>query len=152
MKNKSISLKEYLNKHPEIKDFSEKINDDVTEITFFKKHKNGFNITVEEANNELILFTETAYHDHFSYDLFETPEKTFEYVFGLVRDLLSKNMRIREIQKNKMPIKVYLEYKQDDKWKEESSIGILSWVVFNPFVQKREIIYTNNILEKRDLN
>jgi len=148
----SITLKNYLNKHPEIKDNFTEINEDFTEITFLKKDKDGFNITVEEGDGELILFTETAYHDHFTHNMFNNKEETFDYVFGLVRDLLSNNMRIREIQKNHMPIKVYLEYNKNGKWEEESSIGILSLVLFNPFAQKKEIIYTNNILPKRNLD
>jgi len=152
LNSNTITLKIYLDKHPEIKEIAGKINDNFTEITFLKKDNNGFDITVEEEYEELILFTETAYHDHFQYDMFDNKEETFDYIFGLIRDLLSNNMRIREIQKNNVPTKVYLEYNKDGKWEEESSIGILSWVILNPFAQKKEIIYTNNILQKRDLD
>ena len=152
MNTNLTTLKTYLDKHPKIKDSFVKINEDFTEITFSKKDKNGFDITVEEENGELILYTETAYHDHFTHEAFENKEETFDYVFGLVRDLLSNNMRIREIQKNNMPIKVYLEYQKNEEWLIESNIGILSWVIFNPFAQKEEIIYTNNTLPKRNLD
>jgi hypothetical protein len=148
----TTTLKTYLDKHPEIKDFTGKINKNFTEITFYKKDKNGFDITIEEDNKELILFTETAYHEHFEYDMFENKEEAFDYVFGLTRDLLSNNMRIREIQKNNMPTKVYLEYNKNNIWEEESSIGILSWTTFNPFAKKKEIIYVNNILPGRELD
>jgi len=147
-----MTLKNYLDKHPEIKDIFSEVNKTFTEITFLKKDKDGFDITVQEEDEELILFTETAYHDHFTYNMFDNKEEVFDYVFGLVRDLLSNNMRIREIQKNHMPIKVYLEYSKNGEWEEESSIGILSLVSFNPFAQKKEIIYTNNILPKRNLD
>jgi hypothetical protein len=148
----TTTLKIYLDKHPEIKDSIGKINKNFTEVTFYKKDKNGFDITIKEDNEELILFTETAYHDHFEYNMFENKKEAFDYVFGLTRDLLSDNMRIREIQKNNMPTKVYLEYKKNHIWEEESSIGILSWTMFNPFSKKKEIIYINNILPSRDLD
>ncbi len=138
-------LKKFLNKQVEILKLNHIWESD-TKIIFLKEEENGFNIIINEYEDEIFLELDNGFHYHYEIQLYESYDEIYQDIFGLVRDLLSNNMRIRVIYKKENPIKWILEYYENNKWKEETVIGSFS---FNFFSKKIEKIYTNNILPPR---
>lgn len=121
---------------------------DNTEIIFKKKDENGFDVIVRLENDIIYLGSEKNYHEHFHIKQFKDIEKTIEFVMGLVRDMLSKNMRIKEISSNGKSYKYLLQQFHKNKWETESSDGLLFW---NYFGKRSERIYSNDILPPREI-
>lgn len=129
------------------KDLVYEWNDNKSEIIFKKNTDEGFDITVSYATNFIYMFTDRGYHKQF--EIVDTLGETLNDIMGMVRDLLSKNMRIREYLTNKKPYKWNLEYFEDKQWKIAGSTTLMFW---NYFGKKSEQIYSNDILPVRDLN
>lgn len=138
-------IKEFIDAHPKILELTHDWNSDF-KITFKKENENGFDISIEEDGDSILLETDNGYHDHIEINNFGSEKEAFTQVFGLVRDLLSNNMRIRVIMKNGKPTKWILEYFDNNKWQEESTMGLLT---LNIFGKKTEQAFSNNILPSR---
>lgn len=125
-------------------------NENSTEITIKKAEQNGFDVTVGMDNDMIYLYTDCGYHDHWHLDQFQGTETALETVFGLVRDLLSENMRIKVMLSNNKPYRWLLQAKEkeEDRWLVESSTGLLLW---NYFGRRSEQIFSNSQLSPRDL-
>jgi len=138
------TIKEILATYPEVK-HTWSIDDDEDHcILDIPKQKNdGFDITVEVFPKEIIIIAAGA---HIHFDLKESYEKLVQSSFGLVRDLLSPNMRIREMLSANRPYKWYIETLHSTKWTVEESNGLFFW---NYFGKKSEKIYQNLILKGR---
>ena len=115
------------------------------EIIFKKKDDNGFNIRVFHDNRFVYVETDTGYHDKF--EINNDIKTTLTDVMGLVRDLLTKSMRIVEILSNNSGRKWLVQSYIDNEWKTEHEVGLLIW---NFFGKKSEKIYFNDILPPRD--
>ena len=122
-----------------------------TTILFRKKGPTGFDIKVNYDTTAQIVSLETdrGYHDHFHIDRFEGPDAGFTTVFGLVRDLLSRNMRIQEVQSNGSPRKWLVQAYREGKWVTKSSMGLLLW---NFFGKRTHTEYQNDALPPRHID
>lgn len=115
------------------------------EILFKKKTDHGFDITIGYHNEKYIyVFTDRGFHDHF--EVIDDFSETLKSVLGLVRDLLSKNMRIKEILAGKTPRKWILQNYIDGQWQDEHIVGSIFW---NYLARKNERIYYNDVLPPR---
>ncbi len=120
--------------------------DNKEEIIFKKKDDNGFDIRVFHDDRFIYIETELGYHDQFKIN--DNIETTLTDVMGLVRDLLSKNMRIVEILSNNNGRKWLVQSFVDNDWQTEHKVGLLIW---NYFGKKSERVYSNDILLAREL-
>ncbi len=141
-------IKIFINANPKILELTHNW-DSNSKITFKKENENGFDITIEDDGDSISLETDNGYHDHFEINNFESEKQALSQVFGLVRDLLSNNMRIRVIMKSGKPTKWILEYFEDNKWQEESIMGLFT---LNIFGKKTEQVFSNDILPSRTFN
>jgi hypothetical protein len=104
----------------------------------------GFPITVEVYPDEIMVIAGRA---HMNLDLDGEADVLAARTLGLVRDLLSPAMRIRERLAAGKPYKWAFEFCQDGKWITEEWIGLF---FYNYFGKKTEKIYLNRILPARE--
>jgi hypothetical protein len=117
---------------------------DNSEIVFKKKSENGFDVIIGHHKNHLFLNTDRGYHEHF--EAYEDFSGILSHVMESARDLLSKNMRIREISANGNPRKWVLEHFNEGTWKTKTFTGKILW---NFFGRKTEKVFSNDILPER---
>lgn len=124
---------------------------DRLKVSFPKNENSGFDIEVayEPTSETLNLQTDHGYHDHFHTNQFESFSAALSNVFGLVRDLLSPNMRIVETRANGKPRKWQLQALVDGNWATEAKVGLLFWNVFG---EKTTVEYINHVLPPREFN
>ena len=103
----------------------------------------GFSVTVQAFADEIILSAGGA-HCHF--DAKAGIESCVETVLGLVRDLLSPQMRVRELRSNNRPYRWYIEVWNGEQWLAEEEYGYFFW---NYFGRKAERHYQNHVLKSR---
>jgi len=138
--------KEILVNYPDIRhEWSIDADEDHCILDIPRQSETGFNITVEAFPYEIIVSADGPRH-HF--DDVKNIETTVENVLGLVRDLLSPAMRIREIVSNGRPYKWHLESQQHGQWIIEDTTGLFS--IFALLGGKSERIYQNNELPSRN--
>jgi hypothetical protein len=103
----------------------------------------GFDITAHIDSSEIILWSE-GWHEHYA----ATEPKTdfVAHMLGLIRDMLSPSMRIRETLSNGTPYKWNLENLEDGTWVVENTCGLFFW---NWFGKKTEKFYSNEALPAR---
>jgi hypothetical protein len=122
-------IKAKLQKYPDAKyEFS------ANYIRVFPASNNGFNVELTAAKNN--------YTVHFNgwHENFKNEEEALNcFAFGL-----SIDCRLKEYRRWKVAYKWTVEYKEADRWKEESTTGIF----FYPFWGKLEIRYLQNSLVK----
>ena len=125
-------------------------SDDKTTVVFEKRSPTGFDIKVnyDAASQIASVETDRGYHDHFHVDRFENQNAAFTTVFGLVRDLLTRNMRIQELRSNGSPRKWLVQSLRDGQWVTESSMGLLIW---NFFGKRSHAEYQNDALPPREV-
>lgn len=139
------TIKEYIKKRPNISELNH-YWENASKVTFKKKNDNGFDISIERDRNFILLEIDNGYHEHINVEDFESEEEALSQIFGLARDLLSKNMRIKVISKSGKPKKWIVEYFDGREWEQESTMGLL---LFNPFGKEIVNIYSNDILPPR---
>ncbi|WP_416768235.1 hypothetical protein ACM66T_07525 [Sulfurimonas sp. ST-25] len=140
----------YVDSLPEINEIPHIWDESNLKVIFLKSDEGGFDISVSDDGDDIIgIETDMGIHDHIHIQEAESYEKALSFVFGLVRDMLSENMRIREITKNEKPVKWILENYQDGKWFEEHTVGLL---LFNYFGKKSEKVYSNHTLPPRKID
>ncbi len=110
-------------------------------LAFPAQSHDGFEVRIVPAGRELIVFTQ-GYHEHLS----GKPSTIVEQALGLVRDLLSPDMRIRERRAGGSPYRWVLERRAATGWEREASTGLLFW---NWFGRRSERIYQNHQLPGR---
>ena len=104
----------------------------------------GFNINVQVFPSEIVVSMQGA-HEHFPLE--HGPEDLVRSVLGLVRDLLSPAMRVREQCAGGEPFRWHVEMLQDDgTWQVETTTGLFFW---NYFGKRSERIYQNHVLPDR---
>lgn len=121
---------------------------DNTEIIFNKKDAKGFDVIVTLAEDIIYIETDKGYDNHFHIKQFNNFDNALETVMGLVRNLLTRNMRIKEIYSNGKPKKWLLQKRYKNGWKTESVTGSLVW---NFFGKRTEKICSNDILSPREI-
>jgi len=75
------------------------------------------------------------------------PASVVRDALGLVRDLLSAAMRLRELRAGGWPYKWILEARVSGQWQTEQTMGPLVW---NYFGARSKRIYQNAHLPERD--
>ncbi len=118
-------------------------NDD-TEVILRKRSAEGFDVIVGHCQDYLYISTDRGYHHH--YEAYEDFSEILVTVMEVASELLTKNMRIREISANSKPRKWVLEHYRDGAWKKEAVVGLLVW---NYFGKKSERYYSNDTLPVR---
>jgi hypothetical protein len=76
----------------------------------------------------------------------DDPTTAVTEAFGLLRDVLSPGMRLRELRAGRMPYRWYLEAAVEGTWHTEQMMGLLLW---NFFGRRSERIYQNDHLPAR---
>lgn len=111
-----------------------------------KENDNGFPVTVEVDPTKIMVFAEGA-HTSFEFNDSKNPDDLVAEVLGLVRDLLSPTMRIRERLSGGEPYKWAFEVYHNGKWITEEWVGLFFW---NYFGKRSEKIYQNKVLPARE--
>ena len=109
-----------------------------------KANEDGFDVRIEVSRDGIVVFGEGA-HQHF-----DTPESTHQEkvasALGLVRDLLSPHMRIREFRAGKSAYRWLMQSLHNNEWQTEGSTALLFW---NYFGKRSERIFKNTTLPGR---
>ena len=120
------------------------IEKDSCTLTFLKNSESGFDIYIKVYPDRIMVSTDRGAHEHF--DVEYENSNLIECTMGFVRDLLSADMRIRELLSGNKPYKWIIENFDGEKWNYEGSTGLIFW---NYFGRKSEKIYQNDILPRR---
>jgi hypothetical protein len=138
--------KEALSQNPEVK-HSWSVNEqkDRCILEIPEQNDKGFDIRVDVYSREITVWAMGIDFVQLS-DYSENPEETVVDILGLVRDLLSPTMRIRELRAGDSPYRWRMECLRKGEWVREESCGLLFW---NFLGKRSEIIYQNYILEGR---
>jgi hypothetical protein len=112
------------------------------ELVFPSAHSDGYDVTLQPDAHGIILFTSLGAHEH----LEGPPLEAVQEALGLARDLLSPDMRVRELTAAGRGYRWVLERRDPDGWKTESQTGLLLWNYFGP---RGERIYHNRQLPGR---
>lgn len=107
-------------------------------------NEGGFPITVEVHPGEIMVMAGGA---HTNLHLDGNPDELASTALGLVRDLLSPAMRIREYLAGGKLYKWAFELNQDGQWTTEECGSLFFW---NYFGKRTEKIYHNSILPARE--
>jgi len=118
-------------------------NNDNTEITIRKKSEEGFDVILRSEDESIFIESDIGWHDEF-----DTSEKRLEWLMGVARDLLSRNMRIKVFYSNGNPYKWIVELYENSEW---NGFLIKQLFIWNIFGKKSEIIYTNDVLPQRNI-
>jgi len=108
-----------------------------------KRSDDGFDISIEVYPNEVNVSAE-APHIHF--ELKDDIESLVDSVLGLLRDLLSPTMRVREQCSNGKPYRWHIESFRRGQWHTEETVGLF---FYNYLGSKSETIYTNKVMTAR---
>ncbi len=134
----------FLAAHPEVKhSWSIDADEDHCVLEMPKQAEDGFDLTVEVYPSQITVFAEGA-HEHL--DSGGDVRGTVGNALGLIRDLLSPSMGVREQRAAGTPYKWHIENLEQGAWNIESSTALMFW----PYFGKRdECIYQNHILPAR---
>ena len=113
-----------------------------SKIEFPKLNGDGFSFAVEVADDCIQIQTDTGWHCYY----YTVTDTVMGEISGLARDLLTTNMRIREMSANGSPYRWYLEVFDGKKWLVEDMVGLIIW---NYFGRKTERTFQNNHLPPR---
>ena len=137
--------KEALSYYPQIKhEWSINADKDHCILDIPKECDSGFPITVDVRPKEIMIIAGRA---HTNLDLDDNPDDLAARALGLVRDLLSPAMRIRERLAGGKPYKWLFELYHDGQWIAEEWCVLFFW---NYIGKRTEKIYQNRILPARE--
>ncbi len=135
--------KEILSAHPQIQhNWSIDDDEDHCILDIPKVNEDGFDITVEVDCDEIVIRAH-GYHQHVDE---KDDNQKIESAFGLVRDLLSTSMRIKEYWVGGSPCRWEAQSSRNGEWVTEATTGLL---FRNYFGKRLEKYYQNNILPGR---
>ena len=103
----------------------------------------GFDVSLVASDYDIEL---DAGRFHSPFDDNPDPEDFIRHALGLVRDLLSPRMRLRELVAGQTPYRWYLESRRGDVWVVEEEMGLLLWPYWSP---RSERIFVNYSLPAR---
>jgi len=139
--------KEALLHHPQVKhEWSIDKDEDHCILDIPEECEGGFAITVEVYPDEIMVIASRA-HTTLNLNEYKNADELAAHALGLVRDLLSPAMRIRERLAGGEPYKWAFESYQDGQWITEEWIGLLFW---NYFGKRTEKVYQNKVLPARE--
>lgn len=144
----------------------------IVRVVIPRIHDSGFEITVEAATFGVLVRTETLFHAHFHFDpsYYDWPDddwpdddddseddsepgfdelrasNTAAQALGLVRDLLSPAVRIRERRAAGIPYYAALETRVGGEWRRRRAVALLRFPYLGP---REERVSTNSHLAPR---
>ena len=135
-----------LSQHPQIRhNWSVDADEDHCILDIPVQCEGGFDITAEVADEEI---TVSAGGAHSNANLAGgDPEEFVGRALGMVRDLLSPAMRVRERTAGGRAYKWAFEFFQDGKWRMTEEVCLLFW---NWFGRRGERLHQNTVLPSRD--
>jgi hypothetical protein len=134
-------VEEIVGRHPTL---PHELSADGSHLRFPRQETSGFDIEVE-VDEHGILVQALGAHEHFQAGASPTGELCAR-ALGLVRDLLSPDMRIRESRAGDKPVRWTVEARAGGEWRSEGQTGLL---FFNYFATRTERIYQNRQLPGR---
>ena len=139
-----LYAEDILKEYPELK-YHWEIDTDMVELSFPKSNDDGFDICMQVSNNRIVISTDKLvdYLHNFKDDY----KEVFENYLGVVRDLLSPNMRIKEFLSNNSSYKWQIQYLENGEWITENNAALIFW---NYFGKRSYKYYTNYHLEPRE--
>ena len=102
----------------------------------------GFDVGVEIRADKIFFWTNTGFHDE--WQIGKDHNSFMKSVFEFLRDVLSNNMRLRELRSNGRPYRWILEGWDGKDWIMESTTGL---IFYNYFGRKSEHIFQNQMIE-----
>ncbi len=102
----------------------------------------GFEVTLQPEDGEVSVFTSCGFHEHFEGE----PLQAATDALALTRDLLSPDMRVRELRAGGGAYRWVLERRTSGGWTAEASTGLFFW---NWFGRRSERVYQNTQLPGR---
>jgi hypothetical protein len=96
---------------------------DGSRLRFPRQDDSGFDVEVHATEHEIVVQA-IGVHEHFEIAASSGPEVCVR-VLGLVRDLLSPDMRIREVRAGDKPVRWFMESFSDGRWSPEAETGLL---------------------------
>ena len=116
---------------------------DYCNLSIPASHADGFDIRVS-AETDAITLSWGNWHTRF--EPTAGNDTLVEVVFGLVRDMLSSDMRIRELRAGDTPYRGFLEAYDGTRWSTEQTMGLIFW---NYLARRSVRTYSNSILPRR---
>jgi hypothetical protein len=130
-----------LSKHP---DLPHELSADGARLRFPRRDESGFDVEVLVDEQGVVVHALGA-HEHFAAGATPAAEICGR-ALGLVRDLLSPDMRIRETRAGAKPVRWTVESRAGQVWRPEGTTGLL---FFNYFGRRSERVYQNHQLPGR---
>jgi hypothetical protein len=112
-------------------------------LTLPRADADGFEVSLEAQAAGLIV-SGVGFHTHF--DWYATAGEAVRQALGLVRDLLSPGMRVRELRASGRPYRWELQRFDGGEWRTQEVTGLLFW---NYFGARSQRIYQNMMLPPR---
>jgi len=112
------------------------------ELVFPSSESTGFDVTVSISREGVIVLASGA-HQHFGPIEGQSEESIAAEALGLVRDLLSPDMRVREFRAAGSPYRWTMEICTADGWKATETTGLLFW---NYFGRRSQRVFQNQTL------
>jgi hypothetical protein len=110
----------------------------IVTLIFPPSDDSGFEVAVQVGNGYLYVLVD---HSHYSFDVrSQPPESEITRALTLVCELLSTNMRLREIRSNDKPYRWLVERNVNGHWEPEIEEQD---VLFNYFGRRAEHVYYN---------
>jgi hypothetical protein len=105
----------------------------------------GFDVTVTIEPSGVVVAARGAHH-HFEANEGQDVEHTAAEALGLVRDLLSPDMRVIEYCAGGLPYRWAMEVRTADGWKATEVTGLLFW---NYLGRRSQLVFQNQTLPGR---
>ena len=115
----------------------------ITTLTIPSSSPSGFEIRCEAEKEQITLHWGNW---HTPFELEASADQLVQDLFGLVRDMLSTDMRLRELVAGSTPYRGFLESFDGAAWTIEQEMGLAFW---NFFAKRTERIFTNTALPPR---
>lgn len=127
-----------LTEHPQIK-HEWSLNADYCKLFIPGSNPNGFDIS-------FVIETHAATLNwgnwHTPYEPIGRPDEFIQDLFGLLRDMLSPDMRIQEFVAGRNPYRGFLQFYDGTHWSTEQEMGLFLW----NYLGKRSVgTYSNSI-------
>jgi hypothetical protein len=113
---------------------------DSCDLSIPARSPNGFDIRFEIDPNAVTLYWGN-WHTRF-----EPTDTVVEDLFGLLRDMLSPDMRVRELCASSNPYRGFLESYDGTRWSTEHEMALIFW---NYFGKRSVRTYSNSVLPGR---
>jgi hypothetical protein len=131
-----------LAKHPEVQHEWTTENDSC-ELSIPTSSSSGFDIRFEVESDAVTLCWGNW---HTRFEPTGNIDTLIEHLYGLLRDMLSPNMRIRELYAGSRPYKGLLESFDGTNWSTEYEMALIFWNYFGP---RSARTFSNSILPGR---